>query len=265
MSEPAPIVTFYRMVDQAPAPVRADRAALGSLPTRAHRHCDAVTAASGFGWLVAPPCDLDLLWDGTQVWWTTPGLEGWLPLGAAQFPHFRARFDAVAPAPVQEYAPPFLTAIREPGVVQIWTGLAARTAPGWSLLVRPLVNLPRNPGFEPYEGLVECDHWFGPLFTNLRLTRTDVPVGLRAGEPFLQVQPIPQAAYADAVLNGSGLVESLDSWGAADWEDYRRHIVVPNDDPAATPGRYAAEARRRRRQGCPFAAARAFAPAADRA
>jgi hypothetical protein len=253
MTPPAsPVVTFYRMVDQAPAPLRADRSALGSLPTRAYRHCDAVGTASGFGWHIHPPCDLDLLWDGSQIHWTTAGLGEWLPLGAAQFPRFRSRFDAAAPPAVKEHAPPFLTAVGEPGVVQVWTGLAARTAPGWSLLLRPPANLPRHPGYEPYEGMVETDHWFGPLFTNLRLTRTDRPIPLRAAEPFLQAQPVPQAAYADAVLNRAGLVEELESWGAQDWEDYRTAIVVPNNDPAA-PGRYAAEARRRRR--CPLAAA----------
>lgn len=250
-----PVVTFYRMIDQAPVPDRADRSALGSLPTRAYRHCDAITTAAGFGWYIRPPCDFDLFWDGSQVLWTMAGLDGWLPLGAAQFPHFRARFDAAAPAALREYSPPFLTAIQEPGVVQVWTGLAARTAPGWSLLVRPLANLPRHPGYEPYEGVVEADHWFGPLFTNLRLTRTDQAVSFRRDDPFLQLQPIPQMAYADAVLNGAGMVGSLDDWRAEDWDAFHLDIVLPNADPERHAGRYAAEARRRRRRGCPMAAA----------
>jgi hypothetical protein len=251
----SPIVTFYRMVDQALAPARADRSGLGSLPTRAYRHCDAVTTAAGFGWHIHPPGDFDLFWDGHQIHWTTEGLEGWLPLGAAQFPHFRTRFDAAAPDDVREHAPPFLTAIQEPGVIQVWTGLAARTAPGWSLLLRPLANLPRHPGYEAYEGVVEADHWFGPLFTNLRLTRTDQIVSFRRDEPFIQCQPIPQVAYHDAVLNGVGLVGDLESWADQDWRDYHADIVQPNNDPAHQAGRYAAEARRRRRGGiCPHAA-----------
>jgi hypothetical protein len=250
-----PLVTFYRMIDAALAPPRADRSALGSLPTRAYRHCEAVSTAAGFGWYLHPPLDFDLFWDGSQAHWTCEGLDGWLPLGAAQFPHFRARFDAAAPDRVKEHSPPFLTAIQEPGVVQVWTGLAARTAPGWSLLVRPLANLPRHPGYEPYEGVVETDHWFGPLFTNLRLTRTDQPVAFRRDEPFLQLQPVPQAAYADEVLNGAGMVERLEDWRDADWDDFHANIVAPNNDPDHRPGRYAAEARRRRRAGCPAAAA----------
>ncbi|WP_135466216.1 DUF6065 family protein [Crenalkalicoccus roseus] len=251
----APIVTFYRLIDAARPPERADRAALGSLPTRAFRYCDAVTTASGFGWYLSSPLDLDLLWDGTQIWWTCEGLTDWLPLGAAQFPHFAARFDAAAPERVKGWSPPFLTALQEPGMVQLWTGLAARTAPGWSLLVRPLANLPRHPALEPYEGLVETDRWFGPLFTNLRLTRTDIPVRLHAGEPLVQVQPIPQAAYAEAVLNRTAFVPDLEAFREEDWTGYYDTLVAPNHDPDRRPGRYAAEARRRRRgAGCPFAA-----------
>jgi hypothetical protein len=243
------------MIDSARRPERADRSALGSLPTRAYRYCDAVTMAAGYGWYVAPPIDLSLLWDGQQIMWRCPGLGDWMPLGAAQFPHFAARFDAAAPEGMQEYSPPFLTALQEPGLVQIWTGLAARTAPGWSLLVRGLANLPQHPGYEPYEGLLEADRWFGPLISNLRLTRTNVPIELRAGEPFLQAQPVPQVAYADAILGNAGFVERLEDFGPEDWAGYHAAIVAPNQDPHREPGRYAIEGRKRRRGTCPHMAA----------
>lgn len=50
-----PIARFYRLIEQAPPPVRADRSAGGTLPVRAYRYCDAVTTAAGFGWWVFPP------------------------------------------------------------------------------------------------------------------------------------------------------------------------------------------------------------------
>jgi len=259
MSNTVPPVTFYRMIDSAPKPERADRSAFGSLPTRAYRYCDAVTMAAGYGWTIASPLDLSLLWDGRAILWRCPGLEAWQPLGAAQFPHFAGRFDAAAPDAVKEYSPPFLTALQEPGLVQIWTGLAARTAPGWSLLLRGLANLPPHPGYDVYEGIVETDRWFGPLFTNLRLTRTGVPLELRAGEAFLQVQPLPQIAYAEAVLGQPGMVEALEDFTPADWAAYHAAVVAPNQDPARLPGRYATEGRRRRRSACPYAAAAAAA------
>ena len=41
-----PIMCFYRLIEQARLPQRADRSAAGTLPTRAYRYCEAVTAAA---------------------------------------------------------------------------------------------------------------------------------------------------------------------------------------------------------------------------
>ena len=51
-----------------------------------------------------------------------------------------------------------------------------------------------------FEGIIETDRWFGPLITNMRLTKTDVPIDFRADFPLLQVQPIQRNAYDDATL-----------------------------------------------------------------
>ena len=56
--------------------------------------------------------------------WTWEGAGTWLPLKSAQFPIFRDLFDQVAPEEVREYAPPFLGALQEPGLIQLWTPLA---------------------------------------------------------------------------------------------------------------------------------------------
>jgi hypothetical protein len=80
---------------------------------------------------------------------------------AAQFPGHAARFDEAAPEGLRGCAPPFLTVLPEPGTVQIWTGLMARAAPDWSLLVRAPANLPAPGGYAVYEGIVESDRWFG--------------------------------------------------------------------------------------------------------
>ena len=65
-------------------------------------------------------------------------------------------------------------------------------------MVRAPVNIPRNGNYETFEGIIETDRWFGPLITNIRLTKTDVPIDFRADFPLLQVQPIPRNAYDDA-------------------------------------------------------------------
>jgi hypothetical protein len=244
-------VRFYRVVEQARPPQPADRSAAGTLPTRATRYCDAVTAASGFGWWVFSPLDISLVWDGEGMFWTWPGCDRWLGLDSAQFPHLSERFDAAAPEAVRGAAPPFLTALPEPGCVQVWTGLFARTRPGWSLLVRPPANLFLANGYASYEGIVETDRWFGPLFTNLRLTRTDVPVKLHADRPLVQVQALPRTVYQDAGRAAPPLTD-LAGFGAEDWADYARHVVAPSDDRDRAPGGYAVAARRRR-SGCPMA------------
>ncbi|MBW4092593.1 MAG: hypothetical protein HIU82_16020 [Proteobacteria bacterium] len=253
-----PIARFYRLIANARPPQRADRSAAGTLPTRAYRYCEAVTSATGYGWWVFPPIDLELRWDGVDIFWRCAGLDEWLALApAAQFPHQAARFDAAAPAGLAGCSPPFLTVLPEPGAVQIWTGLLARTAPGWSLLARAPANLPATSGYVMWEGMVETDRWFGPLFTNLRLTRTDRPVALAADLPLLQVQPVPRVAYAEATLAASAFVPDMDGLTEADWDDYHRTIVAPAADPDRAPGTYAVAARKRARGACPFAGAAA--------
>ncbi len=251
---PVPTIRFLRLIEQAPAPVRAGRDAGGTLPVRAARFCDAVTQAAAFGWWLRAPMELSLVWDGSAIHWTWPGTDRWLPLGAAQFPHFAPRFDAAAPPDLAGTAPPFLAALPEPGLIQVWTGFLAQTAPGWSLLVRPPANLPRPSGFEAYEGIVEADRWPGPVFANLRLTRTGTPIRLDAAAPLLQLQPVPRAAYAEATLEGMAHVAAPALFTAADWDGFRDTVVRPNDTPDRAPGAYALAARRRRRAECPFAA-----------
>lgn len=248
-----PIVRFYRLIDEARMPQRADRSAAGTLPTRAYRYCEAVTAAAGYGWWIFPPTDLQFLWDGHDIFWQCTGWKDWLPLmPAAQFPDFAARFDKAAPASLSGCSPPFLSALPEPGTLQIWTGLMARTATNWSLLIRAPANLPSPGGFSMYEGIVETDRWFGPLFTNLRFTRTNVPVRLRADFPLVQAQPLPRIAYADVTLGAADTTADLTGLAARDWADYQATIAIPNDNPDRAFGSYAVVARRRRPAGCPF-------------
>jgi hypothetical protein len=253
---PLPNTTFFRLIPEVRLPQRADRSAAGTLPTRASRYCDAVTTAASYGWWVFPPMDFSLLWDGDSVFWCWDGEPEWQPLSAVQFPDFANRFDAMVPDGIQGCSPPLLTVLPEPGLVQIWSGLMARTAPGWSLLVRPLANLSNGGGFSLFEGIVEFDQWFGPLFTNLRLTRTDQPVRFSSAFPLAQIQPLPRIAYAEDTLNAVDYVEHPQDFTDADWDEYKRTIVEPNSDPDRPYGAYAVAARRRRKTMCPWEGAR---------
>ena len=248
-----PNVRFHRLIPGIPTPHRADRSANGTLPTRASRYCDAVTSAAAFGWHVHVPMDFLLFWDGEEVFWRYGDIDMPLPLRAAQFPYFASTFDKIAPEEAKGCSPPFLTALPESGLVQIWTGLIARTSPGWSLLIRSPANLPPIGGISLYEGMVETDRWFAPLFVNVRLTRTDTPIELGTDMALAQLQPIPRAAYADETLDRFTVSDRLED---DDWSDYIESTVRPNLDPDHKQGSYAIEARKRRRAECPFTGVR---------
>lgn len=244
-----PRITFYRLIPSARPPQRADRSAAGSLPTRAFRYCEPVCTASAFGHYVFPPISFSLMWDGSEMVWTWEGAEEWLPLTAAQFPNFAGYFDEHVPPELKGFSPPFLGKLQEPGTVQIWTGLMVRTAPGWSLMVRPCANLPHSQTVEFYEGVIETDRWFGPLFSNFRVTRTGVPIEFRSDFPMLQVQALPREALEERGQNDTELVPGFEQWRPEDWDNYYDTVVRPNVAEKRPRGEYAAAARRRSKGG----------------
>jgi hypothetical protein len=170
---------------------------------------------------------------------------------SAQLPNYAAEFDAVAPAALKGCSPPFLTALPEPGTLQIWTGLIAQTAPDWHLLVRTPANLPQAGGICLFEGIVETDRWFGPLFTNLRFTRSHIPVRLRADYPLIQVQPVPRHIYSNATLDSMAVTPGPSQLTEAHWQAYHDSVVEPNSRPERPFGGYAV-ATRKKRHACPY-------------
>lgn len=239
-----PICRFYRLISSAPEPRRADRSADGMLPTRAYRYCEAVASASAFGWYVYPPLNFALIWDGTVIAWTYEGADDWYALSGAQYPGFGQVFETAAPEEAKGLAPTFLTAAREPGVVQIWSGYLARTAPGWALLSRGPANIPRTQGYDHFEGLVETDTWFGPLFTNIRLTRTNARVEFNMRYPLLQVQAVPRESYRQPSYE----VREFADLGPDDWRLFAA-TMRPNTDAKRALGHYAVDIRKRLARG----------------
>jgi uncharacterized protein DUF6065 len=244
-AEPA-VCQFYRLIPGAPEPRRADRSADGMLPTEAYRYCEALASASAFGWYIYPPLNFSLIWDGTEIAWTYEGADGWYPLRGAQFPGFRQLFEEVAPDAVKALSPTFLTQARAPGVVQIWSGYVARTAPHWALLSRAPANIPKTQGYEHFEGIVESDTWFGPLFTNVRLTRTNSPVEFHMRYPLFQVQPLLRQCYRDPSFE----ILALDDLNAADWQRFEA-TMRPNTEQMRALGHYAVDTRKRLRGNSP--------------
>ena len=93
------------------------------------------------------------------------------------------------------------------------------------------------------EGIIETDHWFGPLFDNVRLTKTDVPIEFRADVPFLQVQPVRKEFYADKFLQNFS-VKNMDELSAENWQAFHQTVVVPNTAPDRKRGQYAVAVRK---------------------
>jgi hypothetical protein len=241
-----PLVEFFQLVPSSRPPRRADRSVGGVIPARALRYCEAITSASGFGWYVFLPLSFKVVWDGHDMLWTYEGADEWLPLtrDAVQYPGFSKVFDQSAPAAAAGFAPPFLTPSIQPGQLQIWTGCIAKTAPGWSLLVRGVANLSHGLSYQMLEGIIETDTWFGPLFDNVRILKTDVPVEFRSDTPFLQVQPVRKEVYAEKLLQKFA-VKNLDQLSADDWEAFQRTVVDPNISSHRKRGQYAVEVRKR--------------------
>jgi Family of unknown function (DUF6065) len=216
---------------------------------RAVRYCEALTSATAFGWWLFPPIDLEMLWDGSEIFWRCDEAPDWMPLlPSAQLPDYAAKFDAAAPQIMKSCSPPFLTALPEPGTVQLWSGLIAQTAPDWHLLVRAPANMPQAGGICLFEGIVETDRWFGPLFTNMRFTRSHMPVRLRADYPLIQVQPMPRHSYSNETLDRMEINSGLSQLTPANWQAYESSIVEPNLRPNRPFGAYATQARKQRQR-----------------
>jgi hypothetical protein len=238
------ICRFYRLVPEAPEPRRADRSADGTLPVRAYRYCEAVASASGFGWYLYPPMNFSLRLESNVTYFSYGGSpEEWSKLDGTDVPDFRRRFAAAAPQGMDGLCPTFLTPSREPGVVQVWSGYLARTAPGWSLLSRGLANIPTTADYEVFEGIIETNDWFGPLFTNIRLTRTNSPVRFHVRYPLFQVQPVMRQCYRDPAY----AVSELGDLDAEDWQRFAA-TMTPNTDQDRALGHYGAHTRRHLRR-----------------
>jgi len=242
-----PLVEFFQMVSNVTPPRRADKSVGGVIPARALRYCEAITSASAFGWYIFLPVAFKVVWDGHAMLWTYDGSDVWMPLtrDGVQYPRFSEIFDRVAPADVRGFSPPFLTPSIQPGNLQVWTGCIAKTAPGWSLLVRGVANLPQALSYQMMEGIIETDNWFGPLFDNVRFLKTDIPIEFRSDVPFLQVQPVRKEHYSDKLLQNFA-VKDMAELSPDNWDAFRRTVVAPNTDPERKRGQYAVSVRKQK-------------------
>ncbi|MBQ1023942.1 DUF6065 family protein [Micromonospora sp. C95] len=180
----------------------------GSLSARAARVCSPITTASGFGWHIYPPADFAVRWDGMSSEWSL--LDGnepiaWQSLTGARdglLPEARGVRGAIEAAGLDggdvfdKYGgvPPFIQADpRNPHMLEVITGLLARTPADWWLLVRSVPNWPSSGEFEILEGIIETDWYRSYIPTMVRLTQQNRIVRFYRHIPIMAVQPVSRA------------------------------------------------------------------------
>ena len=256
------LVEFFRVSPQTILPMRADKSALGSIPAAAHQYCEALRTASSFGWYVFPPADIRLRWDGAEVFLSNEDGE-WAPLTSQVSPAMSEAWDASCPDELKGAVPPYVSALFVPGVVQIWTGLFAATAPDWNLLVRPLANVTGSRAWSCYEGVIQTG-WFKPcpVFINIRLLATGEVIHIARSKPMFQLQPLHASCFQDAVAD-AGMFDEVPAIGSDDaaaqafWDGVSNTIRSVSAERPPDFGRYGAEVRKRAKRAsagqCPHA------------
>jgi hypothetical protein len=226
----------------APAPKRADPTLLGTAPFRAVSYCEPFTEANKCGWHAFLPFDVILRWDGSTVYWLSPAVGGWLQLGAAMFPCT----DNLQSEDRSRRLPPLLTGLPEPGLVQLWPGLVARSPRDWLLAIRPPVNFSRSLGYEMFEGIVDTAWWFGPLVTTIRICKTDEPITLSSKLPIYTLSPVWRPTIHESLYHGAKLEAGSESMTSIDWDDFDKAIALHRE--GGRPGGYKREAQFHRRE-----------------
>jgi Family of unknown function (DUF6065) len=245
-SNVAPI-KFFRMIPAAPAPIAADGTAAGTMPMRAYRYCEPLRLASSLGWYIFPPINFSVIWDGVAIRWKCTGFDEWMPLSSAQFPKFSPYFDEHCPEDIKGFAPPFIASVIEPGMFQVWSGLAVQTEADWFLTVRPPINIPETRYASSFEGIIETDKWFGPLFTNFQIKKTDTEIRFRRDEPMFLVHLVHASALS--MPKKFGFTESVEHLSPKDWQSYRT-TIVERVGSKRVQGSYAVASRKARKNSC---------------
>jgi len=242
------MIRFFNLLGGGIDPQKADKAAMGTLPTNGFRYCEPVRTASGFGWYVFLPMELMITWDGSEYHFSVDGAENWYLLtDAIQYPDFSAAFDEHAPEGIRGCAPPFVSRTNDADILQIWTGSLARTDPGIGVYVKGPTNLNQGLGYSVLEGVIQTEWWFGPTFANVRIHQRDKPVIFRASKPFIQLQPFSLALFEEFDASKPEVASGLDALSGDDWKRYE-DTVVRRMKTRQRFGDYAVEARQKRQR-----------------
>ena len=188
-----PSICYHPIWDGMQPPRPASPSAQGGIPTRAFRYCEALRMASGAGHYLHAPTEFYLVWDGKQIMSSLDG-ENWALLSdSLMHPSDPDHWMATAPEDIKWACPTMLTALPEPGLVQIATGLIATAQPGWGLFLMPPVNFELPYPMVQWVGVVDPSAYAGSLFVNFRITKTDQPFKIYSDRPLTQAVPMRMA------------------------------------------------------------------------
>ena len=221
------LIEFYHVLSTDALPKPADPTLAGSMPLRAFKYCEPVTAASGFGWYLYPPINFDLKWDGHLCSWRrAQSGRRWTPLRTVVPLDFSDQHKQQAIRTGEDFmgSLPMLSHTPEYGIIQLWSGLVVRTKPGWVSLVRSLVNYPHEDATEFLDGIIETDWWIGPLLSVMRITKSDVSIEFRTSRPFAQLQLVRREAYCPTTMNAVKNHAGLESWPTDVWQGFTKTL-----------------------------------------
>jgi hypothetical protein len=246
-----PQMRFFHLFPDGPMPVPARAILRDLLPAKAVKRCPPVTAASSFGWLLFPPTSFAVRWVRESLEFTLIDGDGalgpWEVLGAdrpARHPGTQAALKGVPEHRASELGeslddhgiPLVDPNPADPREFQLFTGVTARTAPGWASLVRPVPNLPVPPEtHDVVDGLVETAWYGNGLPVMVRLRARDEIVRFSSSFPVAAVQPVPVAALAPEAARAEKGQRGIGSWPDDEWE---RFVATRRGRLDALPGSY---------------------------
>ena len=245
--ETSPKTRFRRLLDHAPEPQVGDSSAMGTMFTCAFRYCEPMRLASSFGWYIFSPVDMDLIFDGATTYWRSINDSAWQKLDSLKDLTFRNEFESMCPESLKGTAPVTIGKSAEPGILQLWSGYILQTPPGYCALVRDPPNIPKLENFESYEGIIQSDDWFGPLLTNIRITKTDVVVSIRRNMPIFFVQLVRSEDCARSIHRSFELDTGIEKFSEKDWRNYSK-VMKNSLTSSRDKGLYAREIRRKNRE-----------------
>lgn len=220
---------------------------MGTVPSRAHQYCEALSAASRQGWYVFPPTPFDLMWTGNEVVFRIGDSPDWTVLDRFFLHDSVEEFLKYAPENVQDCYPSFLDLFPEGNIVQICAGYAIQCDPGVCYMVRGPINVPTSGNIQHYEAIIDGSWHLSPLIINIRIINQNKPIHFPQHQPVMQIVPLPTSVLSRDHLQSENF--KLEDLKPEFWDVWKQSY---DDRNSGQPGSYARKQRAISRSYCPI-------------